>query len=81
MEVTQHMKDKGVLVEPVECSLEGVDGNAFALMGHWSNCARKAGRTKQEINMVLSEAMCNGYDHLVATLARHCTEYWEEVTF
>jgi hypothetical protein len=75
--LTQHMKDNGVLVEPVECSLVGIDGNAFALMGHWSRCARKAGRTKQEIDSVLSEAMCNDYNHLVATLARHCVNYWE----
>ena len=81
MKVTQYMKDTGVLVEPVECVLEGVNGNAFALIGHWSKCARKAGRTKQEIDIVQHEAMANDYDHLVATLARHCADYWEDVSF
>jgi hypothetical protein len=82
MEVTQYMKDTGVLVEPVECDLADADyGNAFALIGHWSKCARKAGRTADEIAIVQHEAMADDYDHLVGTLARHCADYWEDVSF
>lgn len=58
--------------EPVKCELVGQDGNAFALMGHWQSCARKAGRTKEEIKAVLDDAMSGDYNHLLCVLDEHC---------
>ena len=63
-----------LLCEPVPCELVGINGNAFALLGHWTKCARKAGRSADEISAVVSEATCNNYDHLLMTLVKHCTE-------
>jgi len=60
-----------LLCEPVGCELVGVDGNAFSLMAHWRKCAKKAGRSAEEIKSVLDEAMCNDYNHLIWTLDRH----------
>jgi hypothetical protein len=50
-------------------TLEGVDGNAFALMAHFRQHARHAGWDREDISRVLDEAMSGDYNHLVATLA------------
>lgn len=61
-----------LLCDPVECELVGVDGNAFSLMGHWSKHARRAGRTKEQIDSVMKAAMNGDYDNLLCVLANHC---------
>lgn len=45
--------------------------DAFALMGVFSEEARKQGWTSEEINRVCDEAMSGDYLHLVGTLALH----------
>lgn len=65
------MKDN-LLCEPVPCNLIGVDGNAFALMGHWQKSAQRAGRTKEEIKLVLNQAMQGDYNKLLCVLSKHC---------
>jgi hypothetical protein len=55
----------------VRTHLVGSDGNAFALMGRFSNQARKDGWTKQEIDEVLEDAMSGDYDHLILTLCSY----------
>lgn len=57
----------------VKLNLVGLDGNAFSLMGAWQSRAKKEGWTKDEMKVVLDDAMCGDYNHLVATLADHCT--------
>ena len=57
--------------EPVKCKLVGVDGNAYVLMGHWQHAARKAKRTKEEIDAVLKDAMSSDYNHLLCVLESH----------
>jgi predicted CoA-binding protein len=52
----------------VKLNLVGLDGNAWALMGAFSNAARKQGWTKEEIKGVMDECMSSDYDHLLATL-------------
>jgi hypothetical protein len=52
-------------------SLDGVDGNAFALMGHFKRLARKQGFDSGWIKEVLDEAMSSDYDHLIQTLMKH----------
>lgn len=59
---------------PVYCELTGVDGNAYTLMGHWANAARKAKWPKAEIDRVLTEAKSGDYDHLLVTLLDNCTD-------
>lgn len=56
----------------VSLQLEGLDGNAFALMGAFSRQARREGWTPQEIESVLAECRSGDYDHLLQTLMAVC---------
>jgi hypothetical protein len=62
----------GLEKPPIRCTLAGINGNAFSLMGHWQLCARKAGWKPDEIKKVLDEAMSGDYSHLLQTLLEHC---------
>lgn len=55
-------------LKPVVFDLTSVDGNAFSLMGHWKNAARKADWQQEDIDIVLKECTSGDYYHLVATL-------------
>lgn len=65
------------LFEPekrVEGTLVGVDGNAFALIGHWSRLARRQHWSPEDIEKVLDvcyESLY--YRQLVSTLTTHMT--------
>jgi len=50
-------------------TMVGVNGNAFALMGHFQKHARRAGWEKEDIDFVLDEARSGDYYNLVGTLA------------
>lgn len=63
----------------VDLDLEGVNGNAFAIMGVFQRQARREGWTSQEIQLVLTEAKSSDYDHLLATILLHCEPNDEEV--
>ena len=56
----------------VELELVGLDGNAFALMGAFSQAAKRQGWTKEEIDKVLTECKSSDYIHLLHTLVCHC---------
>ena len=56
----------------VNLKLVGLNGNAFSLMGAFSNQATREGWNKEEINVVLDEACTGDYSHLLCTLADHC---------
>lgn len=58
----------------VNLRLVGLDGNAFNLIGAFQTQAKKEGWTKEEIKSVLDECMSGGYDHLLATLSKHCND-------
>ncbi len=58
----------------VSLRLIGLNGNAFSLMGAFKVQARKEGWTKEEVQSVLDECKSGDYDHLLATLAEHCTD-------
>lgn len=58
----------------VKLNLEGVDGNAFVLMGAFSRAARHQGWSESDIKSVLDDAKSSDYDHLVATLVSHCDD-------
>ena len=48
--------------------LQGKDGNAFMLLGHFRKEAKRAGWTEEEIEEVTNEAKRGDYDHLLTTL-------------
>lgn len=57
----------------VEGTLVGVDGNAFALMGHWSRQARRQHWTSEDIAKVLDVCYEGDYSQLISTLTTHMT--------
>ena len=61
-----------VINKSVNLRLEGLDGNAFALIGAFQNKARKEGWTPEEIKAVTDEAKISDYDYLVFVLSNHC---------
>lgn len=63
-----------IVNKQVKLQLVGLDGNAFALMGAFSQRARREGWTKDEIDAVLKECQSSDYNHLLATLADHCKD-------
>ena len=52
----------------VKLELVGLDGNAFNLMGKFSQAARRQGWSKAEIDEVLKDARSGDYDHLLQVL-------------
>lgn len=55
----------------INLELEGLDGNAFALLGAFQKQARREGWTPEEIKEVLDEAESGDYNHLLQTLIKH----------
>ena len=56
----------------INLNLVGLDGNAFYLMGAFSQQARREKWTKEEINLVLDEAKSKDYNYLICTLNSFC---------
>ena len=56
----------------VELELEGLDGNAFALMGAFARQARKEQWSKNDTDLVMKACQEGDYDNLIATLVAHC---------
>ena len=56
------------MADKVKMQLDGLDGNAFALMGAFSRNASRQGWTRDEIDTVLTECRSGDYDHLLCTL-------------
>lgn len=54
----------------LDLRLVGIDGNAFSLMGAFRQQAKKENWTKQEIDLVIEEAMSSNYSHLLSTLTQ-----------
>lgn len=59
----------------IEVDLVGQDGNAFAIMGAVSRALRRAGVSKEEIDIYLKESRSGDYDHLLQTAMN-----WVEVS-
>lgn len=62
----------------VKLRLEGLDGNAFSLMGAFQQAARRQGCDRSEIDKVLAECKAGDYDHLLQTLIQNCEEEEED---
>lgn len=58
-------------VPKVRISLEGVDGNAFSLLGAWCHAAQSQGLTPEQIEEVTREATAGDYEHLLHTLQKY----------
>lgn len=63
---------KKIVNKTVHLNLIGLNGNAFAIMGVFRRQAKKEGWTKQEIDLVITEAKSADYNHLLATIENHC---------
>lgn len=61
-----------IVNKKVKLKLVGLDGNAYSVMGAFSGAAQREQWTKEEIDLVLNEAMSDSYDHLLATIQSHC---------
>ncbi len=55
-------------MEKLNLNLVGLNGNAFALLGHFAREAKKAGWDKKEIDKVFDNATSDDYGHLLRTL-------------
>ena len=56
----------------ITLELAGLDGNAFVLMGAFSQQAKAEGWTREEINGVLADAKSGDYGNLLRVLMEHC---------
>lgn len=61
-------------------TLEGVDGNAFAIMAYVKKAMTNEGFTKDEISKYISTAMSSGYNNLVKTSLEKIAECNGEVS-
>ena len=55
----------------VKLKLEGLDGNAFSLLGAFKSAARRQHKDNLLIAKVMEDAMSGDYDHLLQTLIYH----------
>jgi hypothetical protein len=62
----------------VQLKLVGLNGNAFFVMGAFSQAAKKQGWTKDQINAVIEEAKAGDYDHLLRTFMKYTESPDEE---
>lgn len=58
--------ESGAPERPVECSLVGEDGNAFAIVGRMLRALRRAGASPEYRAAYMRDATSGGYDHLLA---------------
>ncbi len=59
----------------VKGSFNGIDGNAFMLMGYFQKLAKDQGFSKEWIKSVLDEAKSKDYEHLLVTLLNNMEEH------
>ena len=62
---------KKVIEKTVNLNLIGVNGNAFMIIGVFQRQAKREGWSKEEIDLVLTEAKSGDYNHLLATIEKH----------
>jgi hypothetical protein len=64
------MKEENVK-KKVKLRLDGLDGNAFFLLGAFQRQARKENWSREEIAAVMEEAQSGDYNHLLQVLLKH----------
>lgn len=55
----------------VQGSLDGIDGNAFAILGYFSKQAKDQGISETDIKIVTDKAMSGNYQDLIAVIDDH----------
>ena len=60
-------------LKKVKMKLVGMDGNAFSILGRFSEAARKQGWPEEEIVGVRKEAMGGDYDNLLGVISDNIT--------
>ncbi|MFO0847139.1 MAG: hypothetical protein U0871_01080 [Gemmataceae bacterium] len=60
--------------EKVRLRLEGLDGNAFSLLGTFRRAAKFQGWSDEEIKAVFAEATAGDYNHLLRVLTANTTD-------
>ncbi len=61
-------------MKKIKLDLDGIDGNAFSILGAFGSRARREGWTKEEIAAVREKATAGDYAHLVTIIAEHCED-------
>ncbi len=61
-------------MKKIRLKLDGLDGNAFALLGAFRQQARVEGWTATEIATLLDDATSRDYAYLCRTLADRCVD-------
>jgi hypothetical protein len=56
----------------ISLDLEGINSNAFAIIGAFRKQAKKEGWTAEEVDKVIKEAMAGDYNHLLQTIMEYC---------
>lgn len=64
--------------EKVKLQLEGLNGNAFNLLAHFRQAARRQGWSSDEVQAVIDEATMADYYHLLATLLDNTESHSED---
>lgn len=59
------------ITKKVDIDLDGIDGNAFMIIGAWSKQARREGWTPEEIKQVQDEATAGDYDDLLQVIMQY----------
>lgn len=72
------MSSKTTTAKRVRLSLEGLNGNAFNLLGTFQVAARFQGWSDEDIKAVCDEATAGDYDHLLRVLIAHTTDPRED---
>lgn len=52
---------------PADVELEGLDSNAFSIIGAVARGLRRAGNDKEVVDAFTAEAMSGDYDHVLQT--------------
>lgn len=55
----------------VKMDLNGIDGNAYVVMGKFKRAARKQGFSEEQVDKVIEECKSGDYDHLIQTIMAH----------
>lgn len=55
----------------VNGTLVDVNGNAYAILSHWRNLARKQGWSDDDIELVFKQAKSGDYDNLLIVIMAH----------
>ena len=56
--------------QEIKVNLEGVDGNAFSILGTVSGAMRRGGVSQEDRDAFCKEATSGDYDHLFQTVMR-----------